>query len=95
MTETTYSHKSYFELSKHNFAQIFTFVLLLVVGIALVFIILFPLLEQFFVKFLSGAVYNQGEKVSYMLDSKANPQTTHYFFSWAVDVYKGTPQESK
>jgi hypothetical protein len=95
MTETTYSHKSYFELSKHNFAQIFTFILLLAAGISLVFVILFPVLEQFFVKFLSGAVYNHGEKVSYMIDSKANPQTTDYFFSWAVDVYKGTSQESR
>ena len=61
----------------------------------LVFALLFPLLENFFVKFLSGAVYNNGEKISYLIDSKSHLQTTNYFFNWAVDVYKDTPQESR
>jgi len=95
MPDSHYTQKSYFELSKHNFAQLFIFFLLLLGGIMLVFALLFPLLENFFVKFLSGAVYNNGEKISYLIDSKSHLQTTNYFFNWAVDVYKDTPQESR
>ena len=95
MSEVTYSQKSYYELSKHSPAQIFVFILLLLGGIVLVFEIIFPILEQFFVNYLSGEVYNNGEKVAYFIDSKSNAQTTNYFYLWAVDVYKGTSQESR
>ncbi len=95
MPDSHYTEKSYFELSKHSFAQLFVFFLLLTGGILLVFALLFPLLENFFVKFLSGVVHNNGEKVSYLIESKSNLQSTNYFFNWAVDVYKDTPQESR
>ena len=89
------SRKSYFELSKHDFPQIITFTILLVVSIGIVFLILLPLLEQFFAKFLSGIVYNDGQYVPYLIDTKSDLRKTHYFYTWAVDIYVKTPQESR
>lgn len=95
MANSNYGHQSYFELTKHSFTQTFVFILLLISSIAVVFILFMPLLQEFFEKFLSGVVYNQGESVPYLMDSKKHLQTTDYFFSWAVDIYKDSPQESR
>ncbi len=95
MSDTTYTRKSYYELSKHNPSQIIIFILLFAAGMALFFAILFPILEQFFVYYLSGEVHNNGGKVSYFIDSKSNLQSTKYLTYWAVDIYKGTSQESR
>jgi len=95
MANNKQTHQSYFELSKHSIAQTFVFVLLLIASIAMVFVVLLPLLQEFFIKFLSGAVYNDGESIPYLMESKKHPQTTNYFFTWAVDIYKDSPQESR
>ena len=95
MPENKYSSKSYIELSKHNLSQVVVFVFLIALGVVLVFALLMPMIEQFFQNFLGGIVYNKGEKIAYLIDSKQNAHTTDYFTTWAVDVYKNTPQESR
>lgn len=95
MPSNQYSSKSYYELSKHNVSQVVFFLFLTTLGMALVFVFLMPMIEEFFKNFLSGQVYNQGEKISYMIDSKQSMHTTNYFTNWAVDIYKNTPQESR
>lgn len=59
------------------------------------FVILLPLLHEFFEKFLSSEVHNDGSQVPYLLEMKQNLKSTHYLFAWAVDVYKDTPQETR
>ena len=95
MQSNQYSNKSYYELSKHNMPQVALFVSLLIIGIVLVFVVLMPMLEEFFRGFLSGQVFNHGEKISYVIDSKDNLHTTNYFTTWSVDIYKNSPQESR
>lgn len=95
MADYSYSQKSYFELSKHSATQIIIFTILLLGSIVMVFIFLLPLLHEFFEKFLSGEVHNDGSQVPYLLEMKGNLKSTDYLFAWAVDVYKDTPQEAR
>ena len=95
MPSNQYSTKSYYELSKHNLSQVVLFIFLSIIGMVLVFVVLMPMLEEFFKSFLSGQVFNHGEKISYLIDSKDNLHTTNYLTNWSVDIYKNTPQESR
>jgi len=95
MADYNYSQKSYFELSKHSATQIFIFTILLLGSIVMVFVLLLPLLHEFFEKFLSSEVHNDGSQIPYLLETKGNLKSTNYLFLWAVDVYKDTPQEAR
>ena len=95
MAGNSYSQKSYFELSKHNFAQIFIFALLLVLGITIVFAISLPLFQKFFEGFLGGRVFNSGEKIGALIDSAIMDKKTNYLYLWGVDIYINTPSEAR
>jgi len=89
------SQKSYFELTEHNLAQVIVVAILMTAGIIGIFSILLPQLNDFFVSFLDGRVYNDGSQVGLALESKESPKYTNYLFSWAVDIYLKTPAEAR
>lgn len=89
------SNKSYFELTEHNFAQVVVVAILMAAGIVAIFSFILPQMNEFFVSFLEGKVYNDGSAVGMTIDSKETPKYTNYLFSWAVDIYLKTPAEAR
>jgi hypothetical protein len=93
--ETKEKEQNYFELNEHNTLQIAVFVLL-VLGFAIVFFfLLMPLAQYLFEGYLLGKVTLDGTNVHYLLDTSSVEKPTNLILSWAVDVYKGTPQEAR
>ncbi|MFC2130365.1 hypothetical protein ACFLSQ_02910 [Bacteroidota bacterium] len=90
------TEKTYFELTEHNYSQIFLFILIIACSVAGMFVVALPVLKDFFETYLQGNVNNEtGKFISYSLESHLPEQGTSYFFSWAVDIYKGSPEESR
>lgn len=87
--------RTYFELVEHNKIQVVIYFFILFLGVLLSFMVFLPSMEYIFEKFLNGVVYNGGEKVEYLIDYGEDLRETSYIFSWAVDIYKDTPQEAR
>lgn len=95
MAENTEVRKAYIELKNHNPAQLFLFVALIIVSTFIVFQNLLPVMEFFLEQYLNGEVINNGAKVRYSIDVPLPIKETSYMLSWAVDIYKNTPQEAR
>ncbi|MFW6276695.1 MAG: hypothetical protein ACOC2K_03355 [Bacteroidota bacterium] len=89
------TRQTYFELAEHNTLQISVFMILLISGTIICFYFALPFIEFVIVDFLNGEVYNSGEEISYMKESAEPVNETSYLFSWAIDIYLNTPQESR
>lgn len=88
------TEKTYYELTEHNYSQIILFITLIACSIAFCFFLVLPMLQDFFETFLQGYVYNEtGEFISYQINDPEPRKGLSYLFSWAVDIYKGTPEE--
>ncbi|MBM2815340.1 MAG: hypothetical protein HW421_2102 [Ignavibacteria bacterium] len=85
--------KAYYDLTEHNFTQVIVFLLLLIGGFLLLFMIGLPWLEGFVKDYFNGVVYNSGEKVGTRINSNELIKTTHYYYNWAVDVYAKSPEQ--
>ncbi len=90
-----YEESSYFDLAQHNTTQVIVIILIFLMGFILTFIIMPPILEFVFTKFLNGKVYFGGELIDYAIDVRGAERETSYLFAWAVDIYKNTPQEAR
>lgn len=95
MADNTEVRKAYIELRNHNPVQLFLFAVLVVTFTFLVFENLLPVLQYFLEQYLNGDVINNGTKVRYSIDMPLPIKETSYIFSWAVDIYKDTPQEGR
>lgn len=89
------SDQNYFELNEHNTVQITTFVLLIFLFAIIFFFLFAPLTKYLFESYLLGKVTYDGTSVHYLLDVTSVEKPTNFFLSWAVDVYKGSPQETR
>jgi hypothetical protein len=88
--------QTYYELSEHNFVQIIIFFFLIVICLLGIFYFAFPLIEYFFKTFLQSGIYNSsGTSVSYTIDDPLPMMKVEYLTAWAIDIYKGTPEESR
>jgi hypothetical protein len=87
--------QNYFELNEHNSLQVTVFtVLILAISVAFFFLLL-PAAEYMFEGYLLGIVTYDGSDVHYLLDTGSAQKPTNMYFSWAVDIYRGTPQEAR
>lgn len=89
------SNITYFELTEHNTAQIFLFFLLTITFIVIIFLLMLPIMQKLLEVTLMSKVYNSGELVPYYITMKEPLVRTSYFFSWAVDIFTKTPEESR
>ena len=88
--------KTYYELTEHNYSQIVLFISLIACSVAACFYFMLPTLQDFFEAFLQGNVYNDtGKFLSYQIDDPLPKKGMSYLFSWAVDIYKGSPEETR
>ncbi len=88
------TEKTYYELTEHNYSQIVLFLALIFGSIVVIFYMMLPFLQNFFETFLQGYVHNEtGKFLSYQIDDPMPRKGMSYLFSWAVDIYKGTPEE--
>jgi hypothetical protein len=88
--------KPYYELSEHNSRQILIFTIITICWIFVFLELLLPLMQYFFASFLKGVVYNKtGEVLQYSVENSDIKGLTSYFFSWAIDLNKGTPLVSR
>jgi len=95
MTAKTKSSFSQYELAEHNTAQLFTFYFIIICGVCFIFFFSLPVLQKvFFEYFLHGKVYNQGEIISYYIDSGEKVRTSTYQ-QWGVDIYLNTGMEGR
>ncbi|MFA7326468.1 MAG: hypothetical protein WC121_07390 [Candidatus Kapaibacterium sp.] len=87
--------QNYFELNEHNTLQVTVFIMLVVsISIAFFFLLL-PAAEYMFEGYLLGIVTYDGSSVHYLIDTGSTQKPTNMYFSWAVDIYRGTPQEAR
>jgi len=86
---------TYFELTEHNTAQIALFLLLTIFFIVIIFLMMLPIMQKILEVTLMSKVYNSGELVSYYISTKEPLVRTSYLFSWAVDIFTKTPEESR
>lgn len=87
--------QNYFELNEHNTLQVSVFVLLIFSISIAFFYLLIPVAEYMFQGYLLGTVTNDGTSVNYLLDNGSTDVKTSMYLAWAVDIYKGTPQEAR
>lgn len=87
--------KDYYDLTEHNMTQKIVFLILFLTGTIGSYFLIIPLLESFFNVYLAGSVVYDGTSINYLLDSKGDTRETNYFFNWAIDIYKGSPQEGR
>lgn len=86
---------NYFELNEHNTLQVTVYgMLILSISVAF-FFLLIPTAEYMFEGYLLGVVTYDGSEVHYLMDRGSAQKQTNMYFSWAVDVYRGTPQEAR
>ncbi|ROL58149.1 hypothetical protein D9V86_11745 [Bacteroidetes/Chlorobi group bacterium ChocPot_Mid] len=91
---TAKTEKTYYELTEHNGGQIVIFIGMIAMIIIICFYFALPLMQYFFEKFLKGFVNNEtGKFISYQINNLEPKEGLSYLFSWAVDIYKGTPEE--
>lgn len=87
--------QNYFELNEHNTLQVTVFVILIFSISIAFFYLLIPVAEYMFQGYLLGTVTNDGTSVNYLLDNGSTDIKTNMYLAWAVDIYKGTPQEAR
>lgn len=95
MDNSINKEQNYFELNEHNTLQVTVFVLLIFSISIAFFYLLIPVAEYMFQGYLLGTVHNDGTSVNYLLDNGSTDVKTSMYFAWAVDIYKGTPQEAR
>lgn len=95
MSSKSKSNYSPYELAEHNFNQFIMFYFLVIIGIYSMFVIFLPIMQRiFFEYFLHGKVYNNGEQISYYIDS-GDLIRTNWFTEWGADIYLRTAQEAR
>jgi hypothetical protein len=87
--------QNYFELNEHNSLQVTVFTLLILAISVAFFFLLLPAAEYMFEGYLLGIVTYDGSHVHYLIDTGSAQKPTNMYFSWAVDIYRGTPQEAR
>ena len=87
--------KTYSELTEHDSLQKTIFSVMVILSIIVMYFATIQLLEEFFVEFLNGVVYNDGSEVSYSLEKSEPVKKTNYFYSWAIDIFVNTPEEAR
>ena len=87
--------QNYFELNEHNTLQVSVFAVFVLALSFAFFYLLAPATELMFEGYLLGQVTYDGSEMHYLLDVSSAKKPTNYFTSWAVDVYRGTPQEAR
>lgn len=87
--------QNYFELNEHNSLQVTVFTLLILAISVAFFFLLLPAAEYMFEGYLLGIVTYDGSDVHYLIDTGSAQKPTNMYFSWAVDIYRGTPQEAR
>lgn len=86
---------NYFELNEHNSLQVGVFAVLFVIISVVFFFLLLPAAEYMFEGYLLGIVTSDGSSVHYLIDAGSVAKPTNMYLSWAVDIYRGTPQEAR
>lgn len=89
------TEQNFFDLNEHNSLQVGVFVLLIFLFSLLFYFLMVPAAEMMFEGYLLGVVTYDGSDVHYLLDTGSAKKTTNFYTSWAVDVYRGTPQEAR
>lgn len=89
------TEQNFFDLNEHNSLQVGVFVLLIFLFSLLFYFLMVPAAEMMFEGYLLGVVTYDGSDVHYLLDTGSAKKTTNSYTSWAVDVYRGTPQEAR
>ncbi len=88
--------KTYFELTEHTFSQFALFFLIMLIGAAITFKLVLPVLEDFFEKSLQAQIHNlPEEEVPYYMDSHTPVKVTDPLTSWAVDAAVDTNREAR
>ncbi len=87
--------QNYFELNEHNSLQVTVFAFLILAISVAFFFLLLPAAEYMFEGYLLGIVTYDGSEVHYLIDTGSAQKPTNMYFSWAVDIYRGTPQEAR
>ncbi|MDA3844734.1 MAG: hypothetical protein PF588_10250, partial [Candidatus Kapabacteria bacterium] len=90
------SEKSYFELTEHTTTQLIIFNLIAIVSIVTIFILLLPVVQEFFETYLSGNVHNTtGEYYSYTINTDEPTKGINYITSWAIDIKHISAEDSR
>src|SRR6056300_1566406 len=89
------TEQNFFDLNEHNSLQVGVFTILILLFSLLFYFLMVPAAEMMFEGYLLGVVTYDGTDVHYLLDTGSAKKTTDFYTSWAVDVYRGTPQEAR
>ncbi len=95
MAKKLNNQNQYYEISDRNVTQISIFLILFVALNILIYTFTLNFLEEFFIEFLNGRVFNKGETIGVAIDLNEPKKTTDYLTSWAVDIYLKTPSEAR
>lgn len=95
MNNNKNKEQNYFELNEHNSLQVTVFALLILAISVAFFFLLLPAAEYMFEGYLLGIVTYDGSSVHYLIDTGSVQKPTNMYLSWAVDIYRGTPQEAR
>ena len=104
MTKMEAEHKPYFVLTEHNRIQVVIFVFITVFSIISIFYVLFSIAEFSAEEYSNKkntkknlVIYNNGAPVPYSIEDKSdkNRKETNKLYNWAVDLYVGTPSETR
>jgi len=90
------SEKSYFELTEHTTTQLIIFNLIAAVSIVTIFMLLLPIVQEFFETYMSGNVHNTtGEYYSYTIKTEEPTKGINYITSWAIDIEHRSAEDSR
>ena len=90
------SEKSYFELTEHTTTQLIIFNIIAIVSIITIFMLLLPVIQEFFETYLSGEVHNTtGEYYSYTIKTDQPVKGINYITSWAIDIKHSSSDDSR
>ena len=96
MSSDKSARHSYYSLYKHTLIQHVVFMMLFAVMLVIVFFTILPIIkDDIVINYLEGIVYNRGEDISLTIESVDKVQSTHPYYRWAIDIYKGTSQEAR
>jgi len=86
----------YYRLAEHNVSQYIIFIIMFSAILVVTFHGSLNLIQNVVVeKYLEGKVFNRGEEIDFMKQSPTTQKKTDLYTSWAIDIYLGTPQESR
>jgi len=89
------TEQNFFDLNEHNSLQVGVFGVLVVLFSFMFYFLMVPAAEMMFEGYLLGIVTYDGSEVHYLMDAGSAKKFTNFYTSWAVDVYRGTPQEAR